>query len=223
MAEADRDGAGAAPDFEGLFEAAPGCFLVLDPRWNIVAVSDAYLHATMTRRDDILGRYLFDVFPDNPDDPTADGVANLSASLERVAGTLAPDTMADQHYDIRRPDDRGGGFEVRHWRPVNWPVLDAAGALAYIIHRVEDVTDQVDAERELEVARHDKKVLVERDRIGRELNDRVLLRISANCMTLAGLLNRTDDPEVARRIGEVLDDLDATIRDARSTIFPMVT
>jgi hypothetical protein len=67
-----------------------------------VAVSDGYLSATMTERTEILGRPLFDVFPDNPDDPTADGVAKLGASLERVAEHLHADTMDDQKYDIRR-------------------------------------------------------------------------------------------------------------------------
>jgi hypothetical protein len=33
---------------------------------------------------EILGRNIFDVFPDNPDDPSATGVANLRASLGRV-------------------------------------------------------------------------------------------------------------------------------------------
>src|SRR5919108_5421219 len=56
-------------DFRSLFEAAPGCFLVLDPELVIVAVSDAYLGATMTRRDDILGRGPFEGFPRNPPDP----------------------------------------------------------------------------------------------------------------------------------------------------------
>ena len=73
------------PDFRALFEAAPGLYLVLDPELRIVAASDAYLDATMTRREEIVGRDLFDVFPDNPDDPGADGVSNLAASLERVA------------------------------------------------------------------------------------------------------------------------------------------
>jgi signal transduction histidine kinase/ActR/RegA family two-component response regulator len=109
----------------------------------IVAVSDAYLRATMTRREDILGRGLFEVFPDNPDDPDADGVGNLRASLDRVRGSLMPDTMAVQKYDIRRPEADGGEFEVRYWSPLNSPVLDASGALACIIHRVEDVTELV--------------------------------------------------------------------------------
>jgi signal transduction histidine kinase/ActR/RegA family two-component response regulator len=133
----------AEPDFRVLFEAAPGLYLVLDPEFRIVAVSGAYLEATMTRREDILGRDIFDVFPDNPEDPAATGVANLRASLERVRQHRAPDTMAVQKYDIRRPSAEGGGFEVRYWSPVNCPVLNGRGQLAYIIHRVEDVTDFV--------------------------------------------------------------------------------
>lgn len=130
-------------DFRALFESVPGLYLVLKPDLSIVAVSDAYLAATMTRREAILGRGIFDVFPDNPDDPTATGVKNLKASLERVLSQRAPDTMAIQKYDIRRPDAEGGGFEERHWSPMNSPVFGAEGELAYIIHRVEDVTEFV--------------------------------------------------------------------------------
>src|SRR6478752_4059396 len=99
------------PDFRALFEAAPGLFLVLSPELIIVAVSQAYNDATLTRREAIVGRHLFDVFPDNPDDPTADGVRNLRASLERVLATRQAHVMAVQKYDIRKPD---GTFEERH-------------------------------------------------------------------------------------------------------------
>jgi len=131
------------PDFRMLFQSAPGCYLVLGPDLTIVAVSDAYLRATMTNRDDIAGRGIFDVFPDNPDDPGATGVANLRASLGRVRAEKRSDTMAVQKYDIRRPESEGGGFEERHWSPVNSPVLGEDGQVAYIIHSVEDVTDMV--------------------------------------------------------------------------------
>ena len=124
--------------FRALFESLPGSYLVLLPDFTIAAVSDAYLKASMTKRDEILGRNLFEVFPDNPDDPAANGQANLRASLNRVAQMKMPDTMAIQKYDVRRPD---GVFEERYWSPVNSPVLNANGDLEYIIHRVEDVTD----------------------------------------------------------------------------------
>jgi PAS domain S-box-containing protein len=135
----------ALPDFRALLESAPGSYLVLapEPGFPIVGVSDAYLRATMTRREEILGRGIFEVFPDNPADPKASGVQNLGASLGRVLRTRAPDAMAVQKYDIRRPDEDGGDFEERWWSPVNSPVLGPDGALSYIIHRVEDVTEFV--------------------------------------------------------------------------------
>ena len=128
-------------DFKTLFEAGPGMNLVLDPDLNIVAASDAYLAATMTKREEIVGRPLFDVFPDNPDDIGATGVANLRASLNRVRRELVADTVAVQKYDIRRPESEGGGFEVRYWSPRNTPVLGLDGKLLYIFNRVDDVTD----------------------------------------------------------------------------------
>jgi signal transduction histidine kinase/AmiR/NasT family two-component response regulator len=139
----DEHGAHEGPDFHRLFQAVPGLYLVLDPDFRIVAVSDAYLAATMTTREEILGRGIFDVFPDNPDDPAATGVGNLRASLERARRHGVPDTMAVQKYDIRRPGDEGGGFEVRYWSPLNWPVLNERRQVEYIVHRVEDVTELV--------------------------------------------------------------------------------
>jgi signal transduction histidine kinase len=129
------------PDFRALFEAAPGLYLVLAPDLTIVAASEAYVRATMTDRRQIVGRHLFEVFPDNPDDPAATGEHNLGASLERVLRGRVADTMAVQKYDIRRPESEGGGFEERYWSPVNCPVLGSDGDVAYIIHRVEDVTE----------------------------------------------------------------------------------
>jgi PAS domain-containing protein len=132
-----------ALDFRALFESAPGLLLVLTPDLKITAVSDGYLRATMTERQAILGRGIFEVFPDNPDDPHATGVRNLSASLERVLRTKAPDAMAVQKYDIRRPQAEGGGFEKRFWSPVNSPVFGASesGEVEAVAGTTRDVTD----------------------------------------------------------------------------------
>ena len=145
QAEAERKS--DAVDFRLLFESVPGPCLVLTPRFTIVAVSDAYLRATMTVREEILGKNVFDVFPDNPNDPGATGVRQLRASLETVIGTRRPDQMAFQKYDIRRPEAEGGEFEERFWSPLNSPVIGPAGEVLYIIHRVEDVTEFVRLQR----------------------------------------------------------------------------
>ena len=128
-------------DFKWLFESVPGLYLILDPALQIVAVSNAYASATMTQREQILGRHIFDVFPDNPNDPKATGEDNLRASLGRVLKFGRPDTMAVQKYDIRRPGTEE--FEARYWSPINTPMVDADGKVQFVIHEVKDVTEFV--------------------------------------------------------------------------------
>ncbi|HYF40056.1 MAG TPA: PAS domain-containing protein, partial [Gemmatimonadales bacterium] len=137
-------------DYQSIFDAAPGNYLLLGPDFTIVGVNQSYLNATMTRREEIVGRGLFDIFPDNPDDPGADGVRKLRASLQRVLTAKKPDRMPVQKYDIRRPESEGGGFEERYWSPLNAPVLDADGKVRYIIHWVEDVTEFIRLKQEME-------------------------------------------------------------------------
>ena len=129
-----------APDFCALFAAVPNLYLVLAPDLTIVEVSDAYLQATMTTRDTIVGRGLFEMFPDNPGEDGASGVANSRSSFERVLRFKRPDSMPIQRHDVRRPE---GDFEERYWSPLNTPVLNESGAVAWIVHRVEDVTELV--------------------------------------------------------------------------------
>jgi signal transduction histidine kinase len=140
--------AGVPLDFQLLFEASPDVLLVLlpdAPRFTMVAATESRLTVTHTTRDATIGRGLFEIFPDNPDDAEATGSSNLRASLERVIATKAPDTMAVQKYDIRRTD---GTFETKYWSPKNIPVLAVSGDVRYILHRVEDVTELVHASEE---------------------------------------------------------------------------
>jgi PAS domain-containing protein len=133
------DTTGDSPDFAALFEKTPGLYLILDTSFDIAAATDAYCKATMTRRQDIVGHHLFEIFPDNPGDSSADGVQNLRASLLKVLKSREPDRMPIQKYDIER---RGiGGFETRYWSPLNIPVLGPDGYVRWIIHTVEDVTE----------------------------------------------------------------------------------
>ncbi|TWI65472.1 PAS domain S-box-containing protein [Pseudoduganella lurida] len=119
-----------------IFRALPAPCVLLSPALEILEASDAFLRATGSTRARVVGRSVFDAFPDNPADPGADGVANLRASLERVLASKAPDTMPLQRYDV----PNAGIFEEKYWRPVNTPVLDDAGAVSCIIHQVDDVT-----------------------------------------------------------------------------------
>jgi PAS domain S-box-containing protein len=131
------------PDFQALFQAAPNLYLVLTPDLTIVAASDAYCRATHRTRDQMVGRRLFEAFPDNPDEPATDAIANMRASVTRVLQFRRSDAMPLQKFDVPRPATEGGGFESRYWAPSNSPVLNAAGEVAWIIHRADDVTELV--------------------------------------------------------------------------------
>jgi PAS domain S-box-containing protein len=129
-------------DFKTLFESSPGLYLVLRtdaPRYTIAGASDAYLRATLTERAAIVGRALFDVFPDNPADPATD-TRNMRASLDRAIASSKPDVMAVQRHDIRAAS---GEFEERHWNPVNSPVFGTDGTPRFVLHSVNDVTEFV--------------------------------------------------------------------------------
>jgi PAS domain S-box-containing protein len=130
-------------DFRTVFEALPGMFVVLDPTFRVLAVSNAYATATLTDRDTVIGRELFEVFPENTHLPDAGAIRQLRASLERVQRTGKADAMVLQRYDLPRPESAGGGFEERYWSWVASPLLAANGKLAQLILRVEDVTDYV--------------------------------------------------------------------------------
>lgn len=131
-------------NFHAIFEATPSPYLILEPdapRFTIIAVNDAYTEITNTVRENIIGKGLFEVFPDNPEDSAATGVTNLTASLMKVLETKKIHNMAVQRYDI--PIQDGTAFEMRFWSPQNVPVLDEDGKVSCIVHSVFDVTEKV--------------------------------------------------------------------------------
>ena len=64
-------------------------------------------------------------------------------------------------------------------------------------------------------------VLADRDRIGRDLHDLVIQRLFATGMRLQGAMRLipTDPDGATARVDRAVDDLDATIRELRSTIY----
>jgi PAS domain-containing protein len=145
------------PDPLLIFNALPGANLLLSPEWIILGASDDYLAATLTQRATIVGQYIFEAFPENPDTPEANGVANVRASLEQVLATRQPHDMVPQHYDIPDPA-QPGRFVERHWLPRHTPVLDAAGQVQFIIQSVQDITARHQAARLLRESQASEQV-----------------------------------------------------------------
>jgi signal transduction histidine kinase len=144
----------AGLDFRVLFEKTPDLYLVLDPNFFIIAATDAFLSATATRREDVVGQHLFDVFPETPPASSSVGqerpVCTLRDSLQRALRDRVPDTLGVQRRSIQGP---GGEREERYWSLVNTPVLGPGGRVAYIIHSAEDMTETVRLKKSAEEQR----------------------------------------------------------------------
>lgn len=161
-------------DFKRIFEAVAHPYLILSPGFIIVAVNRAYLHATMTIREQIVGRPIFTVFPDNPGDAGADGVHNLGRSLREVVAHKVRHSLHWQRQDIRTTD---GTFVERHWNWDNLPVLNRNGDVDLIVHHVEDVTETVKAPAsQIEIVRDLQSTI---DRLRRVVRDnRTMARLN---------------------------------------------
>ena len=123
-----------------VFAASPTPLLVMAPdarRFVITRVNDAYLAATMTTRADLIGRDVFELYPEHVPHPSGYGVINLRESLERVMSTRSHDEVPDLKYDIVGP---GNIVEERWWRLANSPVLNEQGEVDEIIHTASDIT-----------------------------------------------------------------------------------
>lgn len=127
-------------DFHAAFEALPTGVALLTPALVYVEANPAYLRLAGRRREELIGRYIFEAFPDNPHDRSATGTRNLATSLRRVASTGQRDAMAIQRYDTQPPGEPGVWHE-RYWSILNVPVLDSGGRVQWVLHRVEEVTE----------------------------------------------------------------------------------
>ena len=124
------------PESHRIFKSSVRPCLMLTPDFFIVGANDAYLASTFTDLAEIDGKYMFEIFPDNPELDEANGVRNLGASLEMVRELQTPHFMPIQRYDIRGADRQ---FVERHWHPANFPIVDDRSRLVYILHHVQAV------------------------------------------------------------------------------------
>jgi PAS domain-containing protein len=139
--EPSASGSLLPPDFKAVFDVMPGMCLILDTAFNIVAQNAEHAKATLSTAKNIVGRPLFEVFPDNPNDSGADGVSAVRRSLLNVLKTRQTDVMPIVRYDVQ-PEI--GRYQTRYWEITNTPMLGEDGYVRWIINRAQDVTALVE-------------------------------------------------------------------------------
>ncbi len=144
-------------DFKSLFETAPGLSLVVLPDFLIAAISDDYLKATMTGREELLGRNLLEIFPDTSGEKATPDGFSLKSSLQYVIQQKQPHSVVVQLSNICCP---GGVTKERSWCLYFTPVVNSAKDLAHIILNITDVTDQHCVEDDIKKSEQAFQVIV---------------------------------------------------------------
>src|SRR5690606_35943334 len=103
-------------EFSTVFHALPVPFLVLKADLTIIFASDLYLQLMHTTNQQVLGRNVFDVFPDGPASENK-GAKVLQHSFQKVVATQEADSLGVIYYQVWNPDLNK--FEGRYWSTVN--------------------------------------------------------------------------------------------------------
>jgi PAS domain S-box-containing protein len=124
--------------FHQLFDALPSPHMIVDRDLLFVAANPAYETVTGRKRDELIGRYLFDCFPSEGPERK-----RLEASMTRVFETGKPDTLAFIEYEIPISTDPADGFEKRYWSAIHSPLCDDGGQVIFILQNTVDITELV--------------------------------------------------------------------------------
>jgi PAS domain S-box-containing protein len=127
-----------------IFNALPESYVVVDPAGVVVAATDSFLASTGTTRERLLGMDIVEAFPDNPDDPEANGTVVLRNGIDSVVESGESAEIPPVRYDMEQAD---GSFETRYWKPTFIPVFATDARVEFVLHGAVDVTAQIIAEQ----------------------------------------------------------------------------
>lgn len=134
-------------DYIRIFRALPYTSVIFGTDYCIVEATDDYLRMTERKREDLLGKNVFEAFPDNPNDTSSNNTGVLKKSIDKAIATKKEDVMDLLRYDIPKPE---GGFYTRYWDASHTPVLDDRGEVIYVIQKTVDATERILTQQALE-------------------------------------------------------------------------
>lgn len=138
--------------YKALFRTSPYPYLVFDTDLVIMGASGSYLRSVKRTEEEIVGRYLFDAFPPNPDDPDSTNDSEVKASIARALAKGEPDTTPFLRYAVPVETEAGVVFEHRYWSTVHTPVMDENGKPLFVFQNAIDVTSLYRFDRDTNVA-----------------------------------------------------------------------
>jgi serine phosphatase RsbU (regulator of sigma subunit) len=131
----------ADPDYRAVFDGLPAACAVLTTGWRVVDANAGYLALLGRTRAEVVGRDAVELVAPGPYPLDVDGTHPLRRSLETARDTGRPHTLALVRDDV--PDEGTGRLVPRYWSSVAAPLVDPSGRTTHVVHRLEDVTDDL--------------------------------------------------------------------------------
>ena len=137
---------------EQLFQSLASAYIVFgvdDPTFTIVEENEAHADVAMVKRENVIGKPLFEVFPDTSEEYEQTGTSQLLESIRKVIKTGKTDVMPRLKYDIK---DSRGKFTTKYWSVSHHPVFDDGHKVTAVYQATEDITDRIFTEQKLDIA-----------------------------------------------------------------------
>lgn len=138
------------------FETLPYYCLVLSPNFRVLNASNAYLKLVGRTREVMLGWDVYDVFDQNPNWLRALD-AGLKASMQSAIDTKQRHEMPIVRFLIPNWDQPEQPAIDSYWKISHTPVCDESGKLCYLIHDINNITEQVVSEKLLQESLEQQK------------------------------------------------------------------
>ena len=164
------------------------------PHWTILDANDAFAAVMHHAREWLVGRGMFEAFPESAATSRDSGAAKVRGSFEEAIARCVRVILPVQRYDLPVAS-LPGVFEERYWELSSAPLLDDDGALVGVLHEVENVTERV---RAATVQRELTEELLSRNRQLHENAVEMEAQAEELRATAAQLEERTEEAESAR-------------------------
>jgi PAS domain S-box-containing protein len=138
-------------DYQNLFENLPEHYVLFksdSPVFTMLAASKAYLSITGKTREEIIGKSLFDIFPDTSEIAAETGTGELQAALDAVIASQKQESTGILRYDLT---DENGVLQVRYWQATHTPIIED-GVCTAVLQSTADVTELVMSNEQLKLA-----------------------------------------------------------------------
>lgn len=179
-------------------------FSAATPR--LVYVNQGAVSQVGYERDELLTMTLLHLTPEL----TGTEFGDLVDGLDRSAGSMLTRTTV-----LRRRD----GLDIPVEIVIQALTIDDGDDTPMVVAIARDITQRMEAEARQRRSERELRILEDRERIARDLHDHVIQRLFAAGMSAQSLHTRITDPALAERAAGIVDTLDATISEIRTTIF----